>query len=101
MNKTGQSSIGTIITAFEACKAKGVKPTQKNIAIESGLSVRTIKRHWANVNDKDRVTPQLKQGDTEHKKTSNRVTLKSGFERFKQRANSTPTTFTSFTIDKL
>lgn len=104
MNKTGQSSIEAIKSALEALKAKGVSPTQLNISSETGLSVRTIKRHWAVVNDKDRVTPKSLQGDAEHKKispASNRVTLKPGFERFKQRANSTPTTFTPFTIDTL
>jgi len=37
-----------IQAAFEQAAREGIKPTQKNISALSGLSLRTIKRHWHN-----------------------------------------------------
>ena len=87
------NTIETMKPAIESLKTKGINQTQLNVSKEANLSIRTIKRHWA------RVTLIPKQGDTEHKKISSKGDTKptsSGFDTFKRRAASTPTTFTSF-----
>jgi hypothetical protein len=78
MNKTAQTSIKEIKDAIDLLKAKGVTPTQLNISSETGLSIRTIKRHWTVVKDKDRLTEKPK-----HKALTD-------FERFRRRVERSP-----------
>jgi hypothetical protein len=63
-------TIETIKAAIETLKGKGTNLTQLNISNETGLSVRTVKRHWKAC-EGDRVSP---------------VPTSNDFERFKRRA---------------
>ncbi|MEO6669409.1 MAG: hypothetical protein ABIN36_08030 [Ferruginibacter sp.] len=49
MNKTFSASIEAIQTAIKTLNTKGIKPTQKNVQVETGLSLRTVKTYWARV----------------------------------------------------
>ena len=83
MNKTKETSIEKIKAAIETLEGKGIKITQLKISIETGLSIRTIKRYWKDI----RVTALPFNRMTDNKPASlNRVTL-SGFDIFKRRAN--------------
>ncbi|MBS1744362.1 MAG: hypothetical protein JST81_15145 [Bacteroidetes bacterium] len=46
MNKTKSTSIAAINKAIETLTTKGIAPTQKNVQVETGLSIATIKRNW-------------------------------------------------------
>ena len=83
MNKTKETSIQSINSAIETLEGKGIKITQLKISIETGLSIRTIKRYWKDI----RVTALPVARVTGNKPASlNRVTLL-GFDKFKRRAN--------------
>ncbi|MFT3908350.1 MAG: hypothetical protein QM737_02905 [Ferruginibacter sp.] len=104
MNKTSTASFEAIQTAIKTLTDKGIKPTQKNVSAESGLSIRTVKTYWARVqgsliNEDTRVqTLPVEQDDRVqdlNDATPNRVQVadnrvqsskpSTSFERLKQR----------------
>lgn len=97
MNKTSSASIEAIQKAIKTLNDKGLKPTQRNVSTESGLSIRTVKTYWARVQgsvpDKtkrvqpssNRVKEQGKRVNPLIKGEPKRVNLSTPFERLKRR----------------
>ena len=83
MNKTKETSIEKIKAAIETLKGKGITTTQLNVSTETGLSTRTIKKYWKDIQPDNRVK-LLK--DNRVKVPINSVKFSdTGFDRFKRR----------------
>ena len=49
--KKKEVSIASIQVAIQSLIKQGLKPSQRNVANETGLSIITIKRHWSAINE--------------------------------------------------
>lgn len=81
--KKKEVSIASIQVAIQSLIKQGLKPSQRNVAKETGLSIITIKRHWEAINQPvekvsaefKKVSPELKRYHQSVEKVSSKSSV--------------------------